>query len=46
MGLGEKRGGSLVWKGGESDVESRDLQGGSPRLCRLKTYGLGPMRKY
>jgi hypothetical protein len=24
-------------KGGESDVASRDLQGGNPRLCRLRT---------
>jgi hypothetical protein len=37
MGQSEERGGSSVGKGGESDVASQDLQGGSPRLCRLRT---------
>jgi hypothetical protein len=39
--LGEN-GGSSVGKGGERVVESRDLQGGSPRPCRLSTDGLAP----
>jgi hypothetical protein len=45
MLLGE-RGGSSVGKCRESDVESRDHQGGSPRPCRLRTNGLAPTRKY
>jgi hypothetical protein len=32
-----KRGGSLVWKDGKSDVASRYLQGGSPCLGRLRS---------
>jgi hypothetical protein len=28
---------TVAGKGGESDVASRDLQGGSPRLRRLRT---------
>jgi hypothetical protein len=43
--LGES-GGPLVGKGGESDVESRHLQGCSPRLCQLRTDGLAPVIKY
>jgi hypothetical protein len=38
--------GSLVWKAGESDVESRDLQGGSPHLCHLRIDRLAPASKY
>jgi hypothetical protein len=34
------------WKGREWYVESRHLQGCSPRLCRLRTDGLAPVRKY
>jgi hypothetical protein len=33
-------GGPSIGKDGESDAESRHLQGCSPRLCRLKTNGL------
>jgi hypothetical protein len=43
--LGES-GGPSIGKGRESDMESRDLQGGSPRLCQLWTNGLAPMSKY
>jgi hypothetical protein len=43
--LGESRG-SLVGKGGKSDVKSRDLQGCRPCLCRLRTDGLIPASKY
>jgi hypothetical protein len=39
--LGES-GGSSVEKDGESDVESRDLQGGSPCPCQLRVDGLAP----
>jgi hypothetical protein len=35
-----------IGKGGESDVESRDLQGCIIRLCRLRTDGLVPVSKY
>jgi hypothetical protein len=42
----EEREGSLVGKGGESDVESWHLQGCSPHLCRLSIDGLATMRKY
>jgi hypothetical protein len=43
--LGES-GGSSVGKGGESDVETQDLQGCSPRLCWLRADGLVPASKY
>jgi hypothetical protein len=43
--LGES-GGSSVRKGGKTDVESRDIQGGSPHSCRLRTDVLPPMSKY
>jgi hypothetical protein len=43
--LGE-RGGSLVGKGEESDVENRHLQGCSSHLCWLRTDGLVPVSKY
>jgi hypothetical protein len=46
VGLLGESGGSLVGKGGKSDVESRDLQDGSPHLCRLRTDGLTPTSKY
>jgi hypothetical protein len=36
----------LEGKGGESDVAILRFLCGSPRLCRLKTEGLIPMRKY
>jgi hypothetical protein len=36
----------LVGKVGEWYVASRHLQGCSPRLCRLRTDGLAPVRKY
>jgi hypothetical protein len=39
--LGES-GGSSVGKDEESDVERQHLQGGSLRLCRLRTSGLAP----
>jgi hypothetical protein len=39
-------GGSSIGNGGESNVESRDLHDGNPRLCRLRTYGLVPANKY
>jgi hypothetical protein len=39
MGSLEKSGGPSVGKSGESVVKSRDLQGGSPRMCRLRTDG-------
>jgi hypothetical protein len=35
-------GGSMVGKGGESDVESRHLQGCSYRLYWLRTDGMAP----
>jgi hypothetical protein len=38
--------GPFVGKGGESDVESRDLQGCSPHPCQLLTDGLTPVSKY
>jgi hypothetical protein len=41
-----ENGGSSVEKGGESVVESRHLQGYSPRLCRLRTDGLVLASKY
>jgi hypothetical protein len=37
--------GPLVGKVGESDVESRHLQGCRPHLCRLRTDGLSPVSK-
>jgi hypothetical protein len=37
---------STVGKVGEWYVESRHLQGCSPRLCRLSTDGLAPVSKY
>jgi hypothetical protein len=43
--LGES-GGLLVRKGGESGVESRDFQDCSPRLYRIRTDRLTPVRKY
>jgi hypothetical protein len=43
--LGES-GWPSVGKGKESIVESRPLQGCSPRLYRLRTDGLVPMSKY
>jgi hypothetical protein len=43
--LGENRGLS-VGKGEKSDVESRDLQGCIPCLCRLRTDGLIHVSKY
>jgi hypothetical protein len=43
--LGES-GGPSIGIDGESDVESRDLQGGSPHLCRLRIDGLIHMCKY
>jgi hypothetical protein len=43
--LGESRGPS-VGKDEESVLESRDLQGYSPRLCQLRTEGLVPTSKY
>jgi hypothetical protein len=43
--LGES-GGPSVSEGGESDVESRHLQGCSPHPCRLRTDGLAPAGKY
>jgi hypothetical protein len=46
MGQSEKRGGSSVGKGGESDVKSQHLQSYSPRLSRLKTDGLVSVSKY
>jgi hypothetical protein len=36
----------LVGKVGEWFVESRHLQGCSPRLCRLRTDGLALASKY
>jgi hypothetical protein len=36
----------LEGKGEESDVAILMFLCGSPRLCRLKTEGLVPMRKY
>jgi hypothetical protein len=36
----------LVGKDGESDVESRHLQGYRTRLCRLRIDGLAPVSKY
>jgi hypothetical protein len=36
----------LVGKVREWYVASRHLQGCSPRLCRLRTDGLAPVRKY
>jgi hypothetical protein len=42
-----RRGGeSSVGKSGVSDVESRDLNGGSPRLSQLRTDRLVPVIKY
>jgi hypothetical protein len=41
-----KSGGPSIEKGKEYDVESWHLQGCSPRLCRLRTDGLAPARKY
>jgi hypothetical protein len=46
MGPLEESGGPSVRKGGESDVKSRHLQGGSPCLCQLKTDKLTPINKY
>jgi hypothetical protein len=46
MGPLEESGGSSVGKGGEGDMESRHLQGGSPCQCRLRTDGLAFMSKY
>jgi hypothetical protein len=43
--LGES-GGPTTGKGGESDVESQDLQGCSPHLCWLRTDGLVLVSKY
>jgi hypothetical protein len=45
--LGES-GGPSVGKGGESDVKSRDLQGGSTHMCRLRIDELppSPVSKY
>jgi hypothetical protein len=43
--LGES-GGPSVGKCGESDVESRHLQGYSHRFYRLRTDGLVPTSKY
>jgi hypothetical protein len=43
--LGEN-GGPSIGKGRESDVESRDRQGGSPCMCQLRTDGLAPVSKY
>jgi hypothetical protein len=43
--LGES-GGPTVRKGEESVVETRDLQGCSPRLIGLRTEGLVPASKY
>jgi hypothetical protein len=39
-------GGLSVGKGGQSDVESRHLQGFSSHLCQLRTDGLAPVIKY
>jgi hypothetical protein len=39
-------GGPSIGKGGESDMKSRHLQGCIPHLCRLRTDGLAPARKY
>jgi hypothetical protein len=36
----------VIVKGGECDVENWDLQGCSPRLCRLRIIGLVPVSKY
>jgi hypothetical protein len=33
----DERGGSLVGKGSENDVESPDLQDDNPCLCQLRT---------
>jgi hypothetical protein len=46
--LGESGGSkdTVARKGGESDVASRDHQGGSPHPCCLRTNGLAPMSKY
>jgi hypothetical protein len=46
--LGESGGSkdNIVGKGKESDVASRDLQGGSPRLYQLRTDRLAPASKY
>jgi hypothetical protein len=43
--LGES-GGSSDGKGGESDVESRHLRGGSHHLCQLRTDVLAPTIKF
>jgi hypothetical protein len=43
--LGESEG-PLIGKGGKSDVESWDLQGGSLSLCQLWTDVLAPVSKY
>jgi hypothetical protein len=43
--LGESRG-SSVGKGRESDVSSRDLQGGNPHLCRVRSDVLTLTSKY
>jgi hypothetical protein len=40
------KGRHLVGKAREWYVESRHLQGYSPRLCRLKTDGLALVSKY
>jgi hypothetical protein len=46
--LGESGGSkdNIVGKGKESDVASRDLQGGSPRLYQLRTDRLAPASKH
>jgi hypothetical protein len=46
MGVLGESGGLSVGKGGESDVESWHLQGGSPRLCWLRIDGLAYVSKY
>jgi hypothetical protein len=37
---------TVVGKVNEWYVVSRNLQGYNPRLCQLKTDGLGPVSKY
>jgi hypothetical protein len=41
-----KSGGPSVEKGGESDMESRDIQGFSHCLCRLRIDGLVSVSNY
>jgi hypothetical protein len=46
MGQLEERRGLSVMKGEESDVDSRHLQGCSPRLYWLKANGMALVSRY